>query len=73
MSLNLNDDYSGGELRFTEFGDDRYRPAAGDAVIFSCAHLHEVIPVTRGKRFALLTFLYDETARRRDEINPFDV
>ena len=58
MSLNLNDDYEGGQLRFPEYGGDLYRPAAGAAIMFSCAHLHEVVAVTRGRRFALLSFLF---------------
>ena len=73
VSLNLNEGYSGGELRFPEFGQDRYCPRAGSAVVFSCAHLHEVLPVTEGQRFTLLTFLYDETAKRRDVVDPFSL
>lgn len=71
VSLNLNDDFEGGELRFPEFGADRYRPPAGGAVVFACAHLHEVLPVTSGRRFALLTFLYDEA--RKPTVDPFAV
>ena len=64
LSLNLNDGYDGGELRFPEHGDSLYRPAAGEALVFSCAMLHEVVPVTRGRRFALLSFLFGpQTAR----------
>ena len=64
LSLNLNDDYDGGELRFPEYGEALYRPAAGEGLVFSCAMLHEVVPVTRGRRFALLTFLFGpQTAR----------
>ena len=72
VSINLNTDFEGGGLRFPEFGSDRYRSEAGSARIVSCAHLHEVLPVTKGKRFALLTFLYDETSKR-DAIDPFAV
>ena len=59
VSLNLNEDYEGGHLLFPEYGSHRYRPGMGGALIFSCVHLHAVAPVTRGRRFALLTFLYD--------------
>lgn len=59
MSLNLNSDYAGGELRFGEYGDDLYRPAAGEALIFACSMLHEVVPVREGRRFTLLSFLFD--------------
>lgn len=59
VSINLNpgDEYEGGELRFPEFGRQLYRPAVGCAVVFSAALLHEVHPVTRGRRFGLFTFL----------------
>ena len=73
VSVNLNEGYSGGELRFPEFGLDRYCPKLGNALVFSCAHLHEVLPVTNGRRFTLLTFLYDETAKRQDVVDPFAV
>jgi predicted 2-oxoglutarate/Fe(II)-dependent dioxygenase YbiX len=57
LTLNLNDDYDGGELRFPEYGPTRYRPAAGEALVFSGTHLHEVLPVERGRRFVLLSFV----------------
>jgi predicted 2-oxoglutarate/Fe(II)-dependent dioxygenase YbiX len=62
VTINLNDDYEGGDLRFPEFGPQRYRGPQGGAVVFSCALLHEVTPVTRGARYATLPFLYDEAA-----------
>jgi predicted 2-oxoglutarate/Fe(II)-dependent dioxygenase YbiX len=60
LTLNLNDAYEGGQLRFPEYGNQLYRPDAGAAVVFSCAHLHEVRDVTAGRRFVLLSFLYGE-------------
>lgn len=65
LSLNLNDDYEGGELRFPEYGNRRYRPAPGEALVFSGSLLHEVLPVTRGRRFVLLSFLFNDADRRR--------
>jgi predicted 2-oxoglutarate/Fe(II)-dependent dioxygenase YbiX len=62
LTLNLNDAYEGGQLRFPEYGNQLYRPDAGAALIFSCAHLHEVLDVTAGRRFVLLSFLYGEPA-----------
>lgn len=62
VSINLNSDYDGGDLRFPEFGDRTYRPPPGGACVFSCSVLHEATPVTRGERFAFLPFLYDEAA-----------
>ena len=61
MTLNLNsDEYEGGNLRFPEFGNTVYRPGTGDAVIFSCNLLHEAQNVTKGERFVLLAFLFDD-------------
>lgn len=62
VSINLNADYEGGDLRFPEFGARTYRPPPGGAVVFSCSVLHEATPVTKGERFAFLPFLYDEAA-----------
>jgi peroxiredoxin/predicted 2-oxoglutarate/Fe(II)-dependent dioxygenase YbiX len=67
MTLNLNSEFEGGGLRFPEYGDDLYRPSAGDAVVFSCSLMHQAMPVTKGRRFVLLSFLYDEESRRQGE------
>lgn len=62
LTLNLNsDEYEGGELIFPEYGNHRYKPPAGGAILFSCSLLHEALPVKSGRRFALLTFLRDPT------------
>jgi predicted 2-oxoglutarate/Fe(II)-dependent dioxygenase YbiX len=72
VSINLNADFEGGELRFPEYGARTYKPAPGAAVVFSCSLLHMVTPVTRGRRFAFLPFLYDEAAARlREQNNEF--
>jgi predicted 2-oxoglutarate/Fe(II)-dependent dioxygenase YbiX len=69
-TINLNpDDYEGGDLRFPEFGRRTYRAPQGGAVVFSCSLLHEARPVTRGRRYALLPFFYDEAAARLREAN----
>ena len=61
MSLNLNtDEFTGGELRFPEFGDQRYRPDSGAAIVFSSALLHEALEVESGRRLVLLAFLFGE-------------
>ncbi|MDX1513167.1 MAG: 2OG-Fe(II) oxygenase [Gammaproteobacteria bacterium] len=66
MTLNLNaDDYDGGELRFPEYGPHRYKPATGEAIIFSCSLLHEALDVTDGERYVLLAFLYGEDGARQ--------
>ncbi|MGH8283146.1 MAG: 2OG-Fe(II) oxygenase [Gammaproteobacteria bacterium] len=61
MTLNLNTgDYTGGQLHFPEFGADLYAPERGDAIIFSSSLLHEVMPVTAGKRYVLLGFFFGD-------------
>ncbi len=59
MTLNLNaEEYEGGCLRFSEYGDDLYKPDTGSAAIFSCSMMHEATDVTAGQRFVLLAFFY---------------
>lgn len=61
VSINLNsEEFEGGNLRFPEFGPQTYRPPTGGAVVFGCSLLHEATPITRGKRYAFLPFLYDD-------------
>ena len=61
MSMNLNvEEFGGGELRFPEFGDQRYRPDNGTAFVFSSALLHEALHVTSGRRLVLLAFLFGD-------------
>ena len=56
VSLNLNDDFEGGELVFPEYSGVKVSPPAGGAAVFSCSVLHAALPVTRGRRFVLTTF-----------------
>ena len=69
VSINLNDDFDGGELSFPEYGPQSYKPPPGGAVIFSCSLLHRAGEVTRGLRYAFLPFLYDDEAARLREAN----
>jgi predicted 2-oxoglutarate/Fe(II)-dependent dioxygenase YbiX len=70
VSLNLNTgEYDGGLLRFPEFGRQTYTAPVGGAVVFSCSLLHEATPVTRGRRYVYLPFLYDDAAARMRESN----
>jgi predicted 2-oxoglutarate/Fe(II)-dependent dioxygenase YbiX len=64
VTLNLNSEFEGGDLRFPEFGRQTYKVPAGGAVVFSCSLLHEATPITKGKRYAFLPFLYDEAAAK---------
>ncbi len=66
MTLVLNaEEFEGGQLHFPEFGGAHYTPGTGDAVVFSCSLLHEAMEVTKGSRFVLLSFLYDEAGQRQ--------
>jgi peroxiredoxin len=69
VSINLNSDFDGCDLMFPEFGRKVYRPPDGGALVFSCGALHQVTPVTRGKRYAFLAFLYGEEDARKRETN----
>ncbi len=64
VSLNLNSEFDGGNLRFPEFGRRTYKPPLGGAVVFSCSLMHEATPITTGKRYAFLPFLYDDAAAK---------
>ncbi len=70
VSINLNaEDYDGGDLRFPEFGRRTYRPPTGGAAVFCCSMLHEATPVTRGQRYVVVPFLYDDEGARLREAN----
>jgi peroxiredoxin len=69
VSINLNSDFDGCDLMFPEFGRKVYRPPDGGALVFSCGALHQVTPVTRGKRYAFLAFLYGEEDASKREAN----
>ena len=59
LSLNLNtEEYEGGALRFPEYGAQRYRAETGAALVFSSSLLHEVLEVTSGRRYVLLSHFY---------------
>lgn len=70
VTINLNaEEFEGGELRFPEYGQRSWRAPTGGAVVFSCSLLHQALPVTAGRRYAFLPFLYDEAAARLREAN----
>lgn len=72
VSINLNDEFEGGEVSFPEYGPRSFKAPVGGAVVFSCSLLHAVSKVTRGRRYAFLPFLYDEAAAKmREENNAF--
>jgi predicted 2-oxoglutarate/Fe(II)-dependent dioxygenase YbiX/peroxiredoxin len=69
LSINLNNDFDGCDLMFPEFGRKVYRPPEGGALVFSCGALHQVTPVTRGRRYAFLAFVYGEEDAKKREAN----
>ncbi|HLZ77651.1 2OG-Fe(II) oxygenase [Phenylobacterium sp.] len=60
VSINLNDDFEGGEVVFPEYNLAGYKAPAGWAVVFPAAILHGVRRVTSGVRYAYLPFMFDE-------------
>ena len=60
--IGLNDpmDYEGGELVFRN-NNLTYKIEKGAAVIFDGKLLHEVLPVTKGKRYVLQCFMFDDS------------
>jgi hypothetical protein len=69
VTINLNHDYEGCDLVFPEFGRRTYRAPHGGAVVFSCGALHQVTPITKGRRYAFLAFLYGEADAALRESN----
>ena len=69
VSINLNKDYDGGDLVLPEFGRRAYRTPVGGAIVMSCGALHQVTPVTRGRRYAFVAFLYGEADASLREAN----
>jgi len=60
ITIFLNDPgaYEGGELVMqTPFGEQVYKRAAGDAVLYPTHYVHRVNPVTRGRRLAIVTWM----------------
>jgi peroxiredoxin/predicted 2-oxoglutarate/Fe(II)-dependent dioxygenase YbiX len=57
VTLNAGE-FEGGGLRFREYSEAPYLVPTGSAIVWSCSLLHEVLPVTSGKRFILGTHLF---------------
>lgn len=60
LSLNLNDDYEGGDVVFKEYSNTGYKGSAGAALIFSSSLLHEVRETTRGVRYTLISHFFND-------------
>lgn len=73
--LNEPNAYEGGELTVrTPFGDKKVKLAAGDAVVYPSASVHEVAPVTSGIRQVALTWIqsYVRDAAKRELLYELD-
>ncbi len=67
--LSEPDSYDGGELQIkSEIGDAKIKLPPGDAIIYPTGDIHQVLPVTRGERWAVVTWMQsmiaDPTRRR---------
>lgn len=68
VTIPLNaETYSGGLLRFPEYGPQLYPIPTGCALVHSCSLLHEVTPVREGTRYAFIPVLFNEAAARLHE------
>ncbi|MET0381805.1 MAG: Fe2+-dependent dioxygenase [Burkholderiaceae bacterium] len=65
LFLSEPDEYDGGELVVHDpFGEHRVKLAAGDMVVYPATSLHEVTPITRGRRIA--SFFWVQSLVRDD-------
>lgn len=70
MSLILNDDYEGGGIIFPEYNRVAYKPEPCSAVIFPTPLYHQVLEVTGGTRYVIISFLLgDESAEYKRRFN----
>lgn len=60
MSLILNDDYEGGGIIFPEYSKKVFKPESCSAVIFPTPLYHQVLEVTGGTRYVIISFLLDD-------------
>jgi PKHD-type hydroxylase len=66
LLLTESAEYEGGELIVEDvFGSRRFKPQAGDIVLFSAGSLNMVTPVTRGERLA--SFVWLQSMIKSDE------
>jgi hypothetical protein len=56
----LNDNFEGGELSFPQ-KDIKYKPKAGDVLVYKASLQHEVLPVISGTRYSIGYGLTDDS------------
>lgn len=57
LFLNSKQDYEGGELVIrTAYGEQAFKPDAGDAIVYPSSHWHQVAEVTNGERLVAVTW-----------------
>ncbi|WP_417618381.1 Fe2+-dependent dioxygenase [Parasphingorhabdus sp.] len=63
LFLSEPDEYDGGELVIEEhYGAQPVKLAAGDMILYPSSSLHQVTPVTRGKRICAITWMQSAVA-----------
>jgi len=67
VSINLNDGFEGGGVRFPEYSPREYKAPPGWALVFPCGALHAVSRVRSGRRYCYLPFLFDEAGAKLRE------
>ena len=72
MSLILNDDYKDGGIIFPEYNNKTYKPEPCSAVIFPTPLYHQVLEVSEGTRYVIISFLFgDHEAEYKKEFNKY--
>ena len=71
LSIALNTDFSGGGLRFPEYGNQILRVNTGDAIVFPGSLFHEICEIQQGERWSLISFLFTNSEQRgeKDDCN----
>jgi len=57
ITVNLNDNYEGGNLQFFSDKTYEFNPPRGDAIAFPSFLPHRVTPITKGERWSLVAWI----------------
>jgi peroxiredoxin len=60
VTINWNDEFEGGQLRFPEYSDILYKIPSGGTLVASCNIIQEILPITQGNKYSSMLFCYDE-------------